>query len=285
MLGRLTVFLLVALLIWGNLVSGLGAGLACPDWPLCYGQYLPPLRWDIVLEKGHRVLAAITGIALIALSATRAYRYKGFTKGIPLVTVILFGIQIPLGGLVVLLRLPVNVTTLHFAIAMLLFSLALYMAYHDGRDIEPAFSMSAPSALFLTFGILVLVQSVLGAYVRHSHSGLACGVDFPKCLGYWVPANLAGSVLIHFAHRTVAYTLLLMGLGGAILAFYSSSLAPYRTRLLVVLALIFLQVAVGVGVIHTRMGGLTVAFHLLIAIMIFFILATTWFRDMRARGV
>ena len=44
MLGKATVGLLFLLLVWGNLVAGLKAGLACPDWPLCHGKVLPPFR-------------------------------------------------------------------------------------------------------------------------------------------------------------------------------------------------------------------------------------------------
>ena len=44
---KLTLYSLVLLLIWGNMVSGLGAGLACPDWPLCFGT----LGFDISEEE------------------------------------------------------------------------------------------------------------------------------------------------------------------------------------------------------------------------------------------
>ena len=64
MLGRVTVGLLFLLLVWGNLVAGLKAGLACPDWPLCHGKVLPPFRWDIYMEFGHRVIAAVASIFL-----------------------------------------------------------------------------------------------------------------------------------------------------------------------------------------------------------------------------
>jgi len=279
-LGSITVFLLIVLLIWGNVVAGLGAGLACPDWPLCYGKYIAPLRWDIVLEKGHRVLAAITGLFIVALCVSRGIRYGGFAKAVPVMTVLLLALQDALGAVVVLLELPVNATTLHFAIAMLIFSIVLYLAYYDGSGMRPTFSLAGVSAVFFFFALLVLAQSMLGAYVRHSKAGLACGSEFPKCLGFWVPGNLSGSVLIHYSHRSVAYLLFLTALVSTAFPFVSKGLAPYRFRLVAVLALIVLQIGVGVGVIYTRMDGLSVAFHLLIAIMILSILADSWFHTM-----
>src|SRR5204863_5788094 len=61
------------LMVWGNLVSATGSGLACPDWPLCHGTILPPVRPEIVLEWGHRLIAFSTS-ALILLSVGTVWR-------------------------------------------------------------------------------------------------------------------------------------------------------------------------------------------------------------------
>jgi Uncharacterized protein required for cytochrome oxidase assembly len=208
MLGRVTVGLLFLLLVWGNLVAGLKAGLACPDWPLCYGKVLPPYRWDIYMEFGHRVIAAVASIFLLALAARRYRKYEGSARALPVLAIVLLLVEIGMGGAVVLLETPVRLTTVHFMIGLLVFLLAFFMMTFDGERERPAFAFRGPAALFLSVVALVYSQSVLGAYVRHLEAGLACP-DFPTCLGKWVPPLLVGPVLAHFSHRTLGYLVLL----------------------------------------------------------------------------
>ncbi|MEE9252739.1 MAG: COX15/CtaA family protein [Thermodesulfobacteriota bacterium] len=285
MLGKLTVFLLFLLLVWGNVVSGLGAGLACPDWPLCYGQYIPPLKWDIILEKGHRVVAALTGGVLIGLCVQRLLRYRGWSRVLPLTAVFFLAIQILLGREVVLLKLPVNITTLHFGMAIAILSLALYMAFHDGAENRPRFSLRGISGVLFVLCFLVLVQSVFGAYVRHSGSGLGCGVDFPRCLGFWIPPHISGSVMIHLTHRLIAYAVLLTVIALTVSALITNNLGRIKNTLFAVLALLLIQVAVGAGVVYTKLHVMGTAFHLLIALLILSAVAYAWFNNMKETGV
>ena len=59
------VFLLMTL---GNVVSATGSGLACPDWPLCHGSVVPPLRADVLIEYGHRLSALAATVLILAAS-------------------------------------------------------------------------------------------------------------------------------------------------------------------------------------------------------------------------
>ena len=53
----------------GSATRVMDAGLACPDWPLCYGQFVPEqqMNLQVFLEWFHRLDAALIGLSVIAL--------------------------------------------------------------------------------------------------------------------------------------------------------------------------------------------------------------------------
>src|SRR5438132_13735235 len=63
------------LIILGGLVRVTGAGLACPDWPLCHGRLIPPLDPLVLTEWSHRFVASIVGILTLAV-AVAAWRVR-----------------------------------------------------------------------------------------------------------------------------------------------------------------------------------------------------------------
>ena len=283
MLGRVTVGLLFLLLVWGNLVAGLKAGLACPDWPLCHGKVLPPLRWDIYMEFGHRVIAAVASIFLLALAARRYGKYEGAARAVPVFAILLLLAEIGMGGAVVLFETPVRLTTFHFMIGLLVFLLGYYMMVFDGERERPAFSSRGPAALFLSVAALVYTQSVLGAYVRHLEAGLACP-DFPTCLGKWVPPLLAGPVLAHFSHRTLGYLVLLTA--GMVYLFVRRDPRQRENRplALALLALVAAQVGVGALVVLSGLHYLAAGLHLAVGLGMLSVLARLWANAARAEG-
>jgi cytochrome c oxidase assembly protein subunit 15 len=280
MLAKITVAVIFLLLVWGNIVAGLKAGLACPDWPLCHGELVPPFRWDIYIEFFHRLLGATAGLLLIIFSYKRFREYRGSTKLVPIITVALLIFQITLGGIVVLMKLPVDITTFHFGIALLIFTLTLYLAFFDGKVNMPSFSLSNFGWLFFFLALLIFVQAVLGAYVRHTDAGLACP-DFPKCLGHWIPPVLKGLVLIHYIHRSVAYLIFIVVFSIFIYSFINSRLRNFRSRMLLLVILIFLQILVGVGVVHSKLFFAVTAIHISLALLILGTVLYTWFQDIK----
>jgi len=283
MLGRVTVGLLFLLLVWGNLVAGLKAGLACPDWPLCHGKVLPPWRWDIYMEFLHRVIAGIASLFLAALSVNRYRRYEGTARIVPVLAILLLLAEIGMGGAVVLLETPVQLTTYHFMTGLLVFLSAFYMVAFDGEVNRPAFSFRGPAALFLSVAALVYFQASLGAYVRHLEAGLACP-DFPTCLGRFIPSFLGGAVLAHYSHRLVGYLILLTAL--ALYLFVRRDPRQRGNRGLAVsfLALVAVQVGVGALVVLSKLHYLATALHLAVALGMLSVLGRLWVHAIRAEG-
>jgi heme a synthase len=261
MLGYLTAGLFFILLIWGNLVAGMHAGMACPDWPLCQGSVIPPMQLDVWMEFLHRVLAALATIFLLFLARQRIASYRGGRKAIPLAAVALVALEIVIGGLVVLLELPVQPTTLHFIIALTVFLLVLYMAYCDGTTRLPVFAINGYAGLLFSIMLLIFSQASLGAYLRHSAAGLACP-DFPTCRGSLIPDIWDTPTIIHISHRLLA----LGTLGSAALLYLASRLdqrlGAHRNDLLTLLLLIVLQIVVGIATVLSGLSYPITSIHL-----------------------
>ncbi len=284
MLGKLTVSLFFLLMIWGNVVAGLGVGLACPDWPLCHGRVIPPLQFDIYMEWMHRNIGLVATIFLFILSYKRFRNYSDSARSIPVITILLLLFQIVLGGVVVLLELPVDLTTVHFGNALIIFALVFYMAFFDGKGKKPLFSIEGLSLVFVFLGLMVFCQAVLGAYVRHSGAGLACP-DFPKCLGYWIPPELSGTVLTHFLHRVLAYIILITVAIIYACSYFGSWLEAHRPTVSILVGLVLFQIILGISIIHSKLFFLTTALHLSIALIILSTVLYAWFQEMNENRV
>lgn len=280
MLGRVTVALFFLLLVWGNLVAGLKAGLACPDWPLCHGKVLPPFRVDIVMEFLHRVIAVVAAGFLTALSLRRFRDYRGAARAVPVLAMGLVAGEIALGGLVVLLKIPAQLTTVHFMAGLVVFLLAVYMASFDGILEPPVFSLSGRSALFFGVGALVFLLAALGAYVRHAEAGLAC-TDWPTCYGGIFPSVLSGPVLIHFSHRVLAVLVFL-----TIVALYAAvgldrRLQESRGLARALLLLAIGQIMIGGAVVLSRLYFLAAGLHLAVALGMLAVLFRLWVQEIQ----
>lgn len=227
-------------MVWGNLVSATGSGLACPDWPLCHGTVAPPLRGDIILEWGHRLLAASAGV-LILLTVFFAFRLskhepalRRLLRGI----VLLLAFQILLGGTTVLLGLSVTASTIHLLTASFVFGGLIAIAVCVS-DFTPRPMLAVQRLRVLAVGILI--QFLLGGLLRHTHAGLACP-NFPLCLDSLLPEPALPSVLLAWTHRWFGVALAVFAL-----------LMGHVSRVIVGLA--WAQVLLGV---LTVLGGLDV---------------------------
>ncbi|MBI4178137.1 heme A synthase [bacterium] len=192
----LTYFLLLA----GGLVHSTDSGLACPDWPLCYGQFFPPMVGKIRFEHGHRLIAAMVGVMTLLTARLIWTGAKPGLRFLAVVAVATVCFQSILGGLTVIYRLPDLVSTAHLAVGTAFFCMLVVLSVRTaaaGCAIEIDGRIRA--ALF-SAALVVYLQMILGAFVRHSGSGLACP-EVPHCLAAdWIPPLLTPGG-IHMLHR------------------------------------------------------------------------------------
>jgi cytochrome c oxidase assembly protein subunit 15 len=196
------------LIVLGALVRANGAGLACPDWPLCFGSFVPRFDARVALEWGHRVLAGSVSVGLAVLSAA-AWRTHGMRPRL-IVLWVLLALQVVLGGLTVLLGLAPWTVTLHLLIGNA-FCAALLWTALDLRERErpvarPALPARVRAGATLAL-ILVAGQIALGGLVSSHAAGLACA-SFPTCDGQSLAPTLHGLVGVHVLHRLNGFLLL-----------------------------------------------------------------------------
>ncbi|MCS7117295.1 MAG: hypothetical protein NZ957_00705 [Thaumarchaeota archaeon] len=109
----------------GSYVSARGAGLACPDWPLC------PLEMDelVILEFSHRAFALVVLVSVIAVLIP-AMRMGGLARKLAVTGVILLIVQIAIGGVMVLSALRPELVAVHMASASSVLAVFAMLAAH-----------------------------------------------------------------------------------------------------------------------------------------------------------
>lgn len=235
------------LLVAGALVTSNDAGLSVPDWPLSHGSLMPEMVGGVFYEHTHRLIAAtvaiLTLILAIWLSRTEL---RSRVRRLGWIAVAMVLGQALLGGLTVLLYLPVAISVLHACLAQLFFCTVVVIAlvtspawrnrslsrFCPGQNRREAIFCAVATAS-------VYLQLILGALVRHT--GTSEGSKGVTLVTHALLTHMAGAVLTG--------GLLIMA---AVKVFKSPRLGEFTSGAYALVFMVLVQFVLGFGALWAR---------------------------------
>ena len=282
------------LILVGGLVRASGAGLGCPDWPRCFGSWIPPasaaslppgfdpsqfnrtLMWT---EYLNRLLGVTVGFSILAtaVSAWRQHRREPRILWTTIAAFLLVGYEGWLGGRVVAHELAPWIVTAHLIVAIVIVQLLLYATFTafeketgTAFEAQPVGGTRSAGWPFMALIAITLLQAGFGTQVRGSIDDAIDG---------GVARDLALSTVgrLDFIHRDLAFVVLV---GATLLTLrLMSRRSPLVSWGYLVLALAVTQIVLGAYMAYgslvpaAQVGHLTVASLLLGAETVLWLMA------------
>jgi heme a synthase len=250
--NAIATFLLIGL---GGLVTSHEAGMSVPDWPTSYGYNmfaLPFKFWTggAFFEHSHRLLASVIGFLTTILAIWIWLKDpRKWLQWLGITAFLLVIAQGVLGGLRVRLNMD-NLGIPHGAVAQAFLVLTAAIALFVSRwwvESSGKKQAAVPRGLrshVLYVTILIFVQLLIAATMRHQHAGLAIW-DFPAAHGKIWPDTGAAAIADYNAHRPPGIT------GKPITAFQVDLQMVHR----LVAYFIFLGVAAAAFLARKKLGA------------------------------
>ena len=292
-LNAVATFLLIGL---GGLVTSHEAGMSVPDWPTTYGYnmfFFPVDKWvgGIFYEHSHRLLASAVGLLTTILAVWLWLKdSRSWLHWLGVAAFLLVIAQGILGGLRVRWQLDwlgvphgaVAQTFLVLVCAISLFTSRWWINSANEKQTDVPRGLRS-HVLYVT--ILIFIQLLIAATMRHQHAGLAIS-DFPPAHGKIWPATTpqaiadynahrpagtignpitAFQVNLQMIHRLVAYAIFLGAAAAAFLARKKIGGADWLTKFAFFwLALLTVQIGLGAWTIWSNKAADVTTLHVMV---------------------
>lgn len=276
------IFLVV---IAGSVVRTTQSGMGCPDWPKCFGSWIPPTSADDLpadfekylskqdidhtfnvyhtwIEYINRLFGALLGVLILIHFGWTLVKRKTFgTKYVVLsgLMVVLVGFSGWLGKLVVDHNLAVAKISLHMISALVLaFVPLIILNIQDSRS----WLYTDKKLNYAAFGLMVLlvVQLFLGIQLRENID------EVSKTLGYLSRETwLDSSGVLFFVHRSFSWLIL----GICVYMLYNmKDKLEYKVHISAFLILVVLLFIIGIGFSYMGFPAFMQPMHLLFSLLL-----------------
>jgi len=135
-IAALSTALIYAQIIIGATMRHTDAGLAIPDFPLAFGQLVPPAwNWGIAIHYAHRVGAVIVSLLGLATIGHVLYHHRreGGLRRPAVLLLVLLAVQVTLGALTVLSGKQYVINSLHVVTGALVLATSLVLTLRSFR--------------------------------------------------------------------------------------------------------------------------------------------------------
>jgi cytochrome c oxidase assembly protein subunit 15 len=291
--AKVTLVAIFLIIVAGGVVRTTESGMGCPDWPKCFGQWIPPTDAselpenyaEIYAEKYgytdttfnvfhtwteyvNRLIGFLAGnfcLVLFVLAIVYYWRKKkdGWLISLTLLLVALMGFQAWLGAKVVYSELNVNKITVHMVMAMFIVALLLFILARAQRLIKTVnFSKDKMFFWLLIVAIVIsFVQVILGTQVRQEIDTISEAMhDLDR--GSWI-AQLSS---IFKFHRTFAILVLVVN-GALIYRNWKSKLGHGLVKWLI--PVLAIEALSGVVLVYLDVPAAMQPVHLVLANVMF----------------
>ncbi len=270
-LGNHTVLAIIALIAIGSATRVMEAGLACPDWPLCYGTFLPLTHMNlrVFLEWFHRLDAFLVGILIVTQFALSFLWRKFLPNWLPKIysfLVFLIILQGTLGALTVINMLSSLSVMSHLLIAFIILITAIYVnqalinKVMDKNILWWKYLLSIPLSL-------TLVQSVIGVRLSSTWSAHLC-------------LSMNQNCIVLNSHKLFAIPVFISVISIILVSFFKFDLFKNNWKFLISAFLLLIsQITLGVLSLKTNLNEpLIIISHQIVASLMVATLSTLIFK-------
>ena len=272
------------LIFIGGMVRVAGAGMGCPDWPKCFGRWIPPTsldqlpdyidpaKFNLVLawiEYGNRLFGALVGLS-IAITLYLGLKHCSHSPRIkwPLITAFLLTLfEGWLGSVLVKTVLNPFTITLHLFFALIIVMLLVFVSqetyYISNVDAEKhSHYPTKMKFLFALMAISLLTEVVLGTEIRgglemiRKENPIIESQFLLNMLGPFKYAHTVIGIFITVLSVLIWFSLVKSSINPTLLMVQSSTL---------IIILILIQIVTGEMLVFLKFMPIIQLFHLWIA--------------------